>query len=51
MDCHREDIDWQREECILLRVGLQENKDRMGELLVQQQLVRVLILFLLFSLC
>ena len=34
MDHHREDIDWQREECILLRVGLQENKDRMGGLLV-----------------
>ena len=34
MDCHREDINWQREECILLRVGLQENKDRLGELLV-----------------
>ena len=37
MDHHREDIDWQREEHILLRVGLQENEDRMGELLVQQQ--------------
>ena len=37
MDRHREDIDWQRKECILLRVGLQENKDRMGELLVRQQ--------------
>ena len=37
MDRHREDIDWQREECILLRVGLQENKDRMGELSVRQQ--------------
>ena len=37
MDCHREDIDWQREECILLRVGLQENEDRMGELSVRQQ--------------
>ena len=23
MDHHREDIDWQREECILLRAGLQ----------------------------
>ena len=32
MDRHREDIDWQREECILLRVGLQENEDRMAEL-------------------
>ena len=37
MDRHREDIDWQREECILLRVGLQENEDRMGELSVRQQ--------------
>ena len=37
MDCHWEDIDWQREECILLRVGLQENEDRMGELSVRQQ--------------
>ena len=37
MDCHQEDIDWQREECILLRVGLQENNDRMGGLSVQQQ--------------
>ena len=33
MDHHWEDIDWQREECILLRVGLQENEDRTGELL------------------
>ena len=32
MDCHREDIDWQREECILIRVGLQENEDRTAEL-------------------
>ena len=32
MDHHREDIDWKREECILLRVGLQENKDRTAEL-------------------
>ena len=37
MDGHREDINWQREECILIRVGLQENKDRMDELFVQQQ--------------
>ena len=37
MDCHREDIDWQREGCILLRAGLQESKDRMGELSVRQQ--------------
>ena len=29
---HREDIDWQREECILLRAGLQENEDRTTEL-------------------
>ena len=35
MDHHREDIDWQREECILLRVGLQENKDRMAKLSVR----------------
>ena len=34
MDCHREGIDWQREECILLRAGLQENKDRTAELSV-----------------
>ena len=37
MDHHREDIDWQREECILLRVGLQENKDRTAELSVRGQ--------------
>ena len=37
MDCHREDISWQREECILLRAGLQENKDRTAELSVQGQ--------------
>ena len=37
MDRHGEDIDWQREECILLRVGLQENEDRTGELFVRQQ--------------
>ena len=37
MDCHWEDINWQREECILLRVGLRENEDRMGELSVRQQ--------------
>ena len=37
MDRHRDDIDWQREECILLRVGLQENKDRTAELSVQGQ--------------
>ena len=34
MNCHREDIDWQREECILLRAGLQENEDRTAELSV-----------------
>ena len=32
MDCHRKDIDWRREECILLRAGFQENKDRTAEL-------------------
>ena len=37
MDHHREDIDWQREECILLRAGLQENEDRTAELSVQGQ--------------
>ena len=41
MDHQREDIDWQREECILLRAGLQENKDRTAELSVQgQQMLR-----------
>ena len=41
MDCHREDINWQREECILLRVGLQENEDRTAELSVRgQQMLR-----------
>ena len=29
---HREDLNWDREECILLRTGLQENKDRIAEL-------------------
>ena len=37
MDRHREDIDWQREECILLRAGLQENEDRTAELSVRGQ--------------
>ena len=37
MDHHREDIDWQRKECILLRIGLQENKDRMSKLSTQGQ--------------
>ena len=32
LDRHREDLDWDREECILLRVGLQENEDRIAEL-------------------
>ena len=32
LDCHREDLDWDREECILLRMGLQENEDRIAEL-------------------
>ena len=43
MNCHREDINWQREECILLRAGLQENEDRTAELSVQgQQIARQL---------
>ena len=37
MDHHREDIDWQREECILLRIGLQENKDMTAKLSTQGQ--------------
>ena len=41
LDCHREDLDWDREECILLRVGLQENEDRTAELSVRgQQMAR-----------
>ena len=41
LDQHREDLDWDREECILLRVGLQENEDRTAELFVQgQQMAR-----------
>ena len=32
LDHHREDLDWDREECILLRAGLQENEDRTAEL-------------------
>ena len=32
LDRHREDLDWDREEYILLRTGLQENKDRIAEL-------------------
>ena len=37
MDRHREDIDWQREECIMLRAGLRGNKDRTAELSVRGQ--------------
>ena len=41
LDRHREDLDWDREEYILLRVGLQKNEDRTAELSVQgQQMVR-----------
>ena len=32
MNRHREDIDWNNEECILLRAGLQENKDATAQL-------------------
>ena len=32
LNCHREDLDWDREECILLRTDLQENEDRIAEL-------------------
>ena len=45
MDQHREDIDWQREECILLRAGLQENEDRTAELSVRGQLSESLFYF------
>ena len=34
---HREDLDWDREERILLRTGLQENKDRIAELSIRGQ--------------
>ena len=37
MDGHREDIDWQREEWILLRAGLEENKDRIAKLCIGGQ--------------
>ena len=38
---HREDLNWNREECILLRTGLQENEDRIDELSIRgQQMVR-----------
>ena len=41
LDRQREDLDWDREECILLRAGLQENEDRTAELSVQgQQIAR-----------
>ena len=41
LDHHREDLGWDREECILLRTGLQENKDRIDELSVRgQQMAR-----------
>ena len=41
LDRHREDLDWDREECILLRAGLQENEDRIAELSIQgQQMAR-----------
>ena len=41
LDCHREDLDWDREECILLRAGLQENEDRIAELSIRgQQMAR-----------
>ena len=41
LDRHREGLDWDREECILLRAGLQENEDRIAELSVRgQQMVR-----------
>ena len=43
LNCHREDLDWDREECILLRTGLQENKDRIDELSIRgQQMARQL---------
>ena len=38
---HREDLDWDREECILLRTGLQENEDQIAELSIRgQQMAR-----------
>ena len=41
MNHHREDIDWNKEECILLRVGLQENEDMTAQLSIQgQQMAR-----------
>ena len=32
LDCHREDLNWEREECILLRQGLQELEDTGAQL-------------------
>ena len=41
LDHHQEDLDWDRVEYILLRVGLQENEDRIAELSVRgQQMAR-----------
>ena len=37
MDHHREDIDWVREECCLLREGLQEQEDVNARLTIQLQ--------------
>ena len=43
MNRHREDIEWNKEECILLRAGLQENEDRTAELFIRgQQMARQL---------
>ena len=43
LDPHREDLDWDREECILLRAGLQENEDKIAELSIRgQQMARQL---------
>ena len=40
---HMEDLDWDREESILLRTGLQENEDRIAELSIRgQQMARQL---------
>ena len=41
LDRHREDLDWDQEECISLRAGLQENEDRIAELSVQGQQMAV----------
>ena len=37
MDCHREEIEWTREECCLLREGLQEQEDVNTQLIIQLQ--------------